>query len=77
MKLSLIIAPNCSACDRAEAALRNLSTKYAGISLNVIDSNDYDEQSVSIMPALFINDELFSYGEIDESKLLDRYMIKR
>ncbi|HUX60147.1 MAG TPA: thioredoxin family protein [Ignavibacteriaceae bacterium] len=72
MKLSLIITQNCSACDRAESVLRNLVFRHPEISLNIIDTNDYDEQNVSIIPALFINDELFSYGDLDESVLFAR-----
>ncbi len=74
MKLSLIITQNCAACNRAESALRNLSIRYPEISLDIIDANDYDGQSINIIPALFINDELFSYGDLDESELLVRFI---
>jgi len=41
MKLSLIITSCCSACERAESVLRNLSARYPEISFNIIDADDY------------------------------------
>ena len=66
MKLSLIISQNCSACVRVETVLRNIALQYSNIVLNIINANDYNGKGISIVPALFINDELFSYGDIDE-----------
>ncbi|MCL5030856.1 MAG: thioredoxin family protein [Bacteroidetes bacterium] len=71
MKLSLIITQNCSACNRAEVVLKNLVLKHPEISLNIINLKDCEEQSISIVPALLINNKLFSYGDVDERKLLN------
>lgn len=70
MKLSLIITQNCSACIRAEAALRDIAMRYPNVYYNIIDEKEYKGTGISILPALIIDDELFSYGDIDESNLL-------
>ncbi len=38
--------------------------------LNIVDANDFKEKPISIVPALLVDDELFSYGDIDEEKVL-------
>ncbi len=70
MKLSLIVTHTCSACSRAETSLKNIILKHPEISLNIIDINDFNDNVISIVPALLVDNELFSYGDIDEAKLL-------
>ncbi len=70
MKLSLIITQNCTACTRVESTLNNLVHKYPDLSLRIINANDYSGKGISIVPALLIEDELFSYGDVDELTLL-------
>jgi hypothetical protein len=72
MKLTLIITQNCSTCLRAEKVLRNIVINFPDISLNIVDVNDYEGKAISIVPALLIDDELFSYGDVDEVKLLSK-----
>ncbi len=76
MKLSLIITQNCVACTRAESILNNLVLKYPELSLRIINANDYTGKGISIVPALLIEDELYSYGDIEEPKLLS-YISRR
>ena len=70
MELSLIVTGNCTACTRAEGILNNLVHKHPGLSLRIIDANDYNGKGISIVPALLIEDELISYGDVDELTLL-------
>lgn len=70
MKLKLIVTKNCLACARAETSLRKIAGNYPGLYLNIVDANDFKEKPISIVPALLVDDELFSYGDIDEEKVL-------
>ncbi len=70
MKLSLIITNNCSACIRAKAKLKDIALRYPDVYLNIINEKEYNDKGISILPALLIDDKLFSYGDIDELNLL-------
>lgn len=72
MKLFLITTQDCPACIRAEKTLEKIVRQHREISLTVIDARDYNRRGIFIFPALFVNDELFSYGDIDEPTLLSR-----
>ena len=73
MKITLLISQNCPACERARTALSDF--KYDGRKLifAIIDIQDTSEIAVPIVPALYVNDKLFSYGDIDKEKLT-KYM---
>ena len=70
MNLSLIITRNCAACKRVQNVLKDIVLRYPELKLNVINVNDFTGKGVIIVPALLIDDELYSYGDVDEAKLL-------
>lgn len=70
MNLTLIISDNCEACERARQILLKMKFENPNITTNVIDRKIFKRKKIQITPALFINDELFSYGDIDEVRLL-------
>lgn len=70
MNLTLIISDNCKACERAKNVLQKIQIYYPEISVEIIDSASFKNSRISITPALLINQELFSYGDIDKNKLL-------
>lgn len=69
MNLTLIISDNCEACDRAKKVLEKFRKNYSQITTETVHINYYDKKRISITPALLIDQELFSYGDIDEAKL--------
>ncbi|MDP2301042.1 MAG: thioredoxin family protein [Ignavibacteria bacterium] len=69
MNLKLIISDNCAACDRAKKVLETIHINNPNVSLETIHINSYHGKRISITPALFIDDKLFSYGDIDETRL--------
>lgn len=70
MNLNLIVTKDCTACKRAEAQLRKFVSRNAGLNLLITDINDFKKRGIVIVPALFIEDELFSYGDVNETKLI-------
>ncbi|HSW54831.1 MAG TPA: hypothetical protein VLH59_07060 [Ignavibacteriaceae bacterium] len=70
MDLTLIIKDNCTACARVEKALKVLAGGKKEILLSVINIKDLTNPENHICPALFINQELYSYGDINEEKLI-------
>ncbi len=70
MDLTLIIKDNCTACARVEKALKNLAGGKKEILLSVINIKDLTNPKTLICPALYVNQELYSYGDFNEDKLI-------
>lgn len=70
MDLTLIVKDNCNACLRVEKALIKLADKRKEIILTVINIKDLPQPKTQICPALFVNQELYSYGDFNEDKLI-------
>jgi glutaredoxin len=70
MDLTLIVKNNCDACTRVKRVIKNLAKKKKEILLSVINIKDLEKQITPIVPALFVNQKLYSYGDINEEKLL-------
>lgn len=70
MDLTLIIKDNCNACARVEKALTNLANKNREILLSVINIKTLSNPKTQICPALYINQELYSYDDFNEGKLI-------
>lgn len=56
------------------AAGKNHNQKK-GIKLYVEDIGGASSKGIVIVPALFIEDKLYAYGDIDEDKFLDRLQL--
>ncbi|AFH49651.1 Hypothetical protein IALB_1945 [Ignavibacterium album JCM 16511] len=70
MDLTLIVKDNCDACLRVEKALIKLADKRKEIILTVVNIKDLPQPKTQICPALFVNQELYSYGDFNEDKLI-------
>ncbi len=71
MNLTLITTQNCSICYRVENFLKKFVFNNNSVTLTIIDSQYYNKKGIVIVPALLIDDELFSYGDVDELRLKD------
>jgi hypothetical protein len=69
MDLTLIISDNCDACERAKKVLCKIQLNYPHILTEIIHINSLGDRRISITPALLVNNDLFSYGDIEEEKL--------
>ncbi|WP_337865548.1 hypothetical protein [Ignavibacterium sp.] len=70
MDITLIVKDNCQACLRVELVLKSLAERKKEIILTVVNIKDLSNPKAVICPALFVNQELYSYGDINEEKLL-------
>ena len=68
--LEIYISENCETCNRVVLFAEQFSKIYSNINLKIININQ-SEKSLSIVPAIFINQKLFCYGEFDKNKILE------
>ncbi|NNG26380.1 MAG: hypothetical protein HKM87_02540 [Ignavibacteriaceae bacterium] len=72
MNITLFVTKNCVVCKRVKSQVEWLLGNRNDINLTVEDLEECRPEGIIIVPALFIEDELYSYGEIDEKNLLDQ-----
>lgn len=60
--------PNCASSERVLQQVEYIQNIRPCVSLSVHDQ--HPRFRTMILPALFIDDDLFSYGEIDQERLL-------
>ncbi len=72
MTVKLYIAKHCATCLKVEKKLRNLLQDKNGIILQIEDIEKSSGKNIMIIPALFVNDELLFYGDIQSHVLLQR-----
>ena len=68
ININVYVANNCPACKRAVAILQSFSYYNSRINLIVINIES-SKAPVTIVPAVYLNDDLYCFGEIDKSKL--------
>ena len=69
MKITLFIVKECEVCSRNERILRSFVSFNSSIQIKISDIRNVTNLNIPIVPALFVEDRLFSYGEIDVIKL--------
>ena len=71
MKITLLISENCPACKRALSTLSNLKMNGRKLSFGITDIADSNVNVIPIVPALFVNDKLFCYGDVNTERLTE------
>jgi hypothetical protein len=71
MKITLLISDDCRACQRALKALSDLQFNGGKLSYTVTNVANASVNKVPIVPALYVNNKLFCYGDIDTGKLAE------
>ena len=74
MKLNLFVVNGCPTCTRTETLLKKIELDFPSHQIIVSDISSERLSSVPIVPDLFIEDKLFSYGDMDLNKL-EKYLI--
>ena len=78
ININVYVANNCPACKRAVAILQSFSYYNSGVEVIVINIEN-SKTTITIVPAVYLNDELYCFGEIDKSKLkqkINKLLIK-
>ena len=77
MNITLFVIKNCPACKRVRSQVELLLGNRKDINITIEDLQQTRPEGIVIVPALFIDDELYSYGEIDEVKFMERVGIAK
>ena len=72
MNITLFITDNCLSCQRVENQIKKLLRNRKEINLLVEDIKKVNSNGIIIAPAVFVDDKLYSYGDLDEEKFLER-----
>ena len=70
MNLTLIVADNCNSGTEVETKLKNILKNRPHMRLEIRNIMNSKSSIVSIVPALFIENDLFSYGDFEKNRLL-------
>jgi len=77
MNITLFITDQCLSCQRVKNQLKELLRNRKEINFLVEDIKQVNSNGVIIVPALFIDDELYSYGDLEEDKFIERLELAR
>jgi len=77
MNVTLFITDNCLSCQRVENQIKKLLRDRKEINLLIEDIKKVNSNGIIIVPAVFVNDKLYSYGDLDEEKFLARLELTR
>lgn len=67
--VTVYISEKCSVCSRVVSNVRRIFQNYSFIKYEVKNVTELNNKC-SIVPALYINNELYCYGEFEDKKLL-------
>jgi predicted thioredoxin/glutaredoxin len=77
MNITLFITDNCLSCQRVEDQIKKLLRDRKEINLLIEDIKKVNSNGIIIAPAVFVDDKLYSYGDLDEEKFLERLELTR
>ncbi len=69
MEITLYISSQCPVCKRVRNKLENLAEEEPDLILLVKNVNEIKEIKALIVPALFLDNKLYSYGDVNIEKL--------
>jgi len=76
MTLTLFITDKCQACARVKKQVTDITKRSNELNLQIENIKDFPQKNLLIVPALYIEDELYAYGDINENRLLKRIRFK-
>lgn len=71
MKITLLVSDDCPACKRVLSSLSELKLNGRKLSFAVTNIAEAKLNPVPIVPALFVDDKLFCYGDVNTAKLAE------
>lgn len=66
MNITLYVRTGCEICESTQNQLDNLLNDEDNINYKIVNLSRTNYTNVQIVPALFVEDELYSYGELNE-----------
>ncbi|PIW70303.1 MAG: hypothetical protein COW08_02575 [Ignavibacteriales bacterium CG12_big_fil_rev_8_21_14_0_65_30_8] len=72
MILTLYVTDNCKACERVKNQLKSLLQDRKDVTLFIENIIKKNIKNILIVPALYIDEELYVLGDINEEKFLNR-----
>ena len=69
--LIIYVSENCTTCTKVVASAKEMTSSLNNVKVEVKKLTDLNGKIV-ISPAVFLNNELFCYGEIDQQNLLKK-----
>ncbi|MFC2134314.1 glutaredoxin family protein [Bacteroidota bacterium] len=78
MNITLYVRSGCEICESTQNQLDHLLQDEKKINYEIINLSLHDSSNVQIVPALFVEDELYSYGELNEirfKKMLNSHSV--
>jgi len=76
--LIVYIVNDCETCNRVVSSAKKVTASLPNVELQIKNISELNK-SLAIVPAVFINNNLFCYGDFDNKKLietLDKYFIR-
>ncbi len=68
MTIHLFITNHCCTCNRVRDDIEKLAEHNKNVQVIISDIAKEQNPKVAIVPALFVDDELYAYGEFDLNK---------
>ena len=69
--LIIYVSDNCSACTRVVSSAKKIADELNNVNVQIKKITELNGQII-ISPAIFVNNELFCYGDIDPQKLRNK-----
>jgi len=71
--LIIYVADNCKTCSRVITAAKSAVYNYPNLTLKIKNIKDV-KRRITIVPAVYLNNSLFCYGEFDKAKLIEHIL---
>ena len=69
MNLTLFITTNCGTCEKVKSKLNIFVKSNPQLNLQIKEIESVNSKNIIIVPALFVGNTLFAYGEFDINRL--------
>lgn len=72
MQLMLFVTDGCQSCKRVEKKIQRIVKDNPNLNFTVKNLNEEKPKNIFIVPALFVDNKLYAYGDIEFEKLMNK-----
>lgn len=76
MKLILFVINGCQTCRRVEEKIRKIIYGNPKLNFTVKNLNEENPENIFVVPALYVDNQLYAYGDIEPEKLKEKISSK-